>query len=72
MKEKFLKKDFFDDCSKDWEALKPCKYDLIKEKITPLLELKKGEKVLDACCGTGILTPVLKEFRVLIAGIDYS
>ncbi|MCL2485856.1 MAG: class I SAM-dependent methyltransferase [Endomicrobia bacterium] len=72
MKSENLKKDFFDDCSKKWKELKHCLNELVKEKIIPLLELKKGEKVLDACGGTGVLMPLLKTYGVFITEFDYS
>ena len=45
------------------------------EHILNFLQIKKGDKVLDACCGTGILTKKIKE-RVgnegLVFGIDIA
>ncbi|MDR1695500.1 MAG: class I SAM-dependent methyltransferase [Endomicrobium sp.] len=72
MRENKEKKDFFDGRCEHWKKPEPQKYALIKEKIMPLLELKKGEKVLDACGGTGILIPALKDYGVSITEFDYS
>ena len=66
-----MKKDFFAKCASQWDVLSDEKYRLVKENIIPLLELKNGNRVLDACCGTGVLIPLLKEARAKISAIDY-
>ncbi|MCL2334769.1 MAG: class I SAM-dependent methyltransferase [Endomicrobia bacterium] len=67
-----MKKEFFDSCAEKWGSPNEEKLELIKQNILPLLELKKGERVLDACCGTGVLIPLLKDAGAKITGIDYS
>ena len=43
-----------------------------KELIISLLKPKKGDKILDAGCGTGIFTEDILEYGALVVGIDIS
>lgn len=67
-----MRKEFFDGCAKNWSIPSGLKAETIKQQIIPLLELKKGELLLDACGGPGTLVPFLKEYGVKITGLDYS
>lgn len=67
-----MKKEFFDKCAHEWHYPTEEKYKLIEENIIPLLELKKTDIVMDACCGTGVLIPLLKGKCAEIAALDYS
>lgn len=67
-----VKKEFFDRSALGWHYPSEEKYKLIEENIIPLLELKKTDIVLDACCGTGALIPLLKDKCAEIAALDYS
>jgi demethylmenaquinone methyltransferase/2-methoxy-6-polyprenyl-1,4-benzoquinol methylase len=67
-----MKKDFFDKCAHKWRYPSVEKYKLIEENIIPLLELKKEDIVLDACCGTGALISLLKDKCAELAALDYS
>lgn len=66
------RKDFFDKNALDWQEPEEKEIEIIKNNIIPLLELKKGEKVLDACSGTGVLIPFLKDFEADITEYDFS
>ncbi|MDR2425771.1 MAG: class I SAM-dependent methyltransferase [Endomicrobium sp.] len=67
-----MKKEFFNTCADKWRY--PCeeKYKLIEKHIIALLELKQTDIVLDACCGTGVLIPLLKGKCAEIVALDYS
>ncbi len=67
-----MRKKFFDDCAQHWEAPSAEKVELVKNRILPLLELKNGENVLDACSGAGAIVPLLLEKGARITEFDYS
>jgi demethylmenaquinone methyltransferase/2-methoxy-6-polyprenyl-1,4-benzoquinol methylase len=67
-----MKREFFDKCAGSWHYPSKEKYQLIEENIIPLLELKSGDIILDACCGTGALIPLLKGKCAKISALDYS
>ena len=67
-----MRKEFFDASAHNWSAPDEVKSEIIKQKIIPALELKKGESLLDACGGPGTLMPFLKEYGVKITEFDYS
>lgn len=67
-----MKKEFFDKCAREWHYPNEEKYKLIEENIISLLELKNTDIVLDACCGTGALIPLLKDKCAELAALDYS
>jgi len=67
-----MKKEFFDGCAEKWASQHQGSLEFIKQNILPLLKLKKGERVLDACCGTGVLIPLLKDGGLKITGLDFS
>ncbi|MDR1195877.1 MAG: class I SAM-dependent methyltransferase [Endomicrobium sp.] len=67
-----MKKEFFDKCAGEWHYPPESKYKLIQENIIPLLDLKQTDTVLDACCGTGFLIPLLKGKCAKIFALDYS
>jgi demethylmenaquinone methyltransferase/2-methoxy-6-polyprenyl-1,4-benzoquinol methylase len=67
-----MKKEFFNKCAHQWKYPSEEKYKFIGENIIPLLELKKTDIVMDACCGTGAMIPLLKGRCAEIAALDYS
>jgi Methylase involved in ubiquinone/menaquinone biosynthesis len=67
-----MKKEFFDKSACDWHYPAAEKYKIIEDNIIPLLELKETDIVLDACCGTGALIPLLKDKCAELAALDYS
>ncbi len=64
--------EFFDKVAPTWDEAQNCP----KEKITHLLDqinIKKGDKILDVACGTGIITNLLYEYsKEKVLGIDIS
>lgn len=67
-----MRKEFFDKCAPEWKGPAKEKMEIIEKRIIPLLELKRGENVLDACSGAGALIPALKKYGVKITEYDYS
>lgn len=67
-----MRKEFFDNCANDWVMPGELQSEIIKQKIIPMLELKKDESILDACGGPGTLIPFLKEYGVKITEFDFS
>lgn len=67
-----MRKDFFNQAAQNWKMPEAHKIELIKTNILPLLELKQGESLLDACSGTGALLSLLKEFNLEITEFDFS
>ena len=54
---------------------KPIGADVLQRQtdiILKMLEIKKGDRVLDICCGNGILTRSIAENCEYVLGIDYS
>jgi len=70
------KREFFDCISKEWDIKHKQKKEVIKlENFVENLDLKEGEKVLDAGCGNGRLAPFIKKKikeKGKIIGIDFS
>ncbi|MGM0567917.1 MAG: class I SAM-dependent methyltransferase [Elusimicrobiota bacterium] len=68
-------RDFFNQRAKHWDSRKsPQEFEKVKE-ILDMLCIEKGESILDAGCGTGILFPLLLE-KIgscgKVTGIDIS
>ncbi len=65
-------RQYFDNLAPQWDAM--CHHDDQKvETIVTLLGLKKGSKVADIACGTGVLFPFLLAREPLgVYGIDLS
>ena len=47
-------------------------FELLVSNITKNLELNSNDKLLDLCCGNGVITNKLAEYCSLIKGIDLS
>ncbi|WP_350343080.1 methyltransferase domain-containing protein [Proteinivorax tanatarense] len=53
-------KEFFNSMASSWDV--KCNHDMNKvEYILDLLEIKKGDKILDVGTGTGVLVPILSK-----------
>ncbi len=67
--------EFFNRCALTWDEDHKTDLSLLIAKIIKIARIQKGEKVLDAGCGTGILLPFLKEATGKngeVVGLDFS
>lgn len=63
-------KEYFEKIAKDWKNND--NLDLVRQLLKEV-NLQKGDKVIDAGCGKGIITPLLYELtQEKVIGIDFS
>ena len=69
-------REFFDRHAEKWDSyLSPAERKKLQRFIMPRLDIKKGESVLDAGSGTGVLLPFLKQItgkKKLVTALDFS
>src|SRR3989338_9031775 len=62
--------EWYDDLLESGEGT--YQHDLILPNVTRLLELRKGEKVLDLACGQGLFSRELAKVGAKVTGVDLS
>lgn len=65
-------KDFFDSRAEQWDQNLYCDVEIMR-RIMEACDLKAGQRVLDAACGTGVLFPrLLAHDPTALVGVDIS